>query len=55
MNIIAADHRGNLTAEQEALLCRFWQTLFVLYGMCEDVEPITSVLAPSRLNLPRTQ
>ncbi|KAG5981620.1 hypothetical protein E4U55_002732 [Claviceps digitariae] len=44
MDVIAMGHLGNLTAEQEALLRQFWQTLFMLYDMFE--EPATSDASP---------
>ncbi|KAG5925802.1 hypothetical protein E4U42_003934 [Claviceps africana] len=45
-NVIAAGHLGNLTAEQEAQLRRFWKTLFMLYSMLDEAEPIPSDASP---------
>lgn len=39
---IAEGHLGNLTSEQEALLRKLWQTVFMLYNMFEHTGPIVS-------------
>lgn len=44
-NVIAEGHLGNLTAEQEAVLRLFWQTVFLLHNMFEPAGPIVSDVA----------
>jgi hypothetical protein len=39
---VAEGHVGNLTSEQEALLRKLWQTVFLLYTMFEHTGPIVS-------------
>ncbi|KFG81004.1 CRAL/TRIO domain protein [Metarhizium anisopliae] len=50
---MAPGHLGNLTADQEAVLRKLWQTVFMLYNMFEHAGPIVSDAGSINTESPR--